>query len=301
MNSLQLVKFPSGSTCLMNGSEWVQESKFGIVFLNAGIVNMAGPNRLYAKLSERLKHEGFPSFRFDFSGVGGNKEESDEYTFEDYQVNETEFMLEEIKQQFGLRKFILLGLCSGGDVAFRMASNNNSLVLGTILINAYLLPREDIKQINEKAKRSLEKRLYKQKLFDLSQWPSLLRKNPTQLFHVLQRIFRVKSEKKQHTSGNIHRSQSLFPMAKTHPMLLIYSEGSVSYEVFKMKFAADYKKMVEHGANNPNMMYFANTDHNFATVISQLKLFDAVVTWLNEITLVSQPQTEKPAIKNHYH
>lgn len=301
MSRLQLVKFESGTSCLVNGSEWIEKSKFGIVFLNSGIVHMAGPNGLYKKLAERLRHEGFPTFRFDFSGMSAGKEESDEYTFDNYQINETAFLLEEIKQKFSLKKFILLGLCSGGDIAFRMAKSDYPMVIGTVLINAYLLPRESIKKIHNQAKSNLEKRLYKRHLWKPKKWLGLLRKNPTQLLQILKK-FTVKKaispiEKLADTNDNPHPFETQF----TKPTILIYSEGSVSYEVFKMKFSAEFKKMVEHGANNPDLMYFAFTDHNFATVISQLKLFDAVVKWLNEIKLKSQPPNEKPAIENVYH
>ncbi|MDW3191302.1 MAG: alpha/beta fold hydrolase [Cytophagales bacterium] len=301
MNSLQLIKFPSGTECLVNGSEWIEKRQFGVVFLNAGIVNMVGPNRIYTKLAERLKHEGFPSFRFDFSGVGNGIQESNEFTFEDYQINETTFVLEEIKQQFGIKQFILLGLCSGGDVAFRMARSEHPMLLGTILINAFLLPREEIKLVHDDAKNRLEKRLHQQNIFSLKKWVGLFRKGPKHLIHILKKFTDSSSiiSHPSHTTSS--RDDSTLVGMDSHPMLLVYSEGSVSYEVFKKKFSKQYKKMVAHGANNLNLMYFAHTDHNFATVISQLKLFDAVVNWLKEIKLVSHSSSEKPAIENLYH
>lgn len=300
MKSLQLVKTPSGATCLVNGSEWIGKSQLGVVFLNAGIVNMAGPNRLYVKFAERLKHEGLPSFRFDFSGVGSNTTTNDEFEFDDYQINETTFILEEIKHQYGIKAFILIGLCSGGDVAYRLVNNENHLIKATVLINAYLMPRDKIKEIHEVAKQQLESRLYRKHLLDMDKWIGVLRKNPRRLFTVLKKFVNQTMTITQPSPTSL-TSSTLQLETKDTPLLLIYSEGSVSYEVFKMKFANNHKKLVEHGVNNPEMVYFAHTDHNFATVISQLKLFDAVVKWLNESNFLAQPPREKPAIENLYH
>ena len=44
-----------------------------VIILNAGLLHRVGPNRLSVEIARRLAAQGYPSFRFDMSGVGDSE------------------------------------------------------------------------------------------------------------------------------------------------------------------------------------------------------------------------------------
>jgi len=48
----------------------VQGQETGVIMINAGPTERAGPNRLYIKMAQYFNTKGFPVFRFDPRGTG---------------------------------------------------------------------------------------------------------------------------------------------------------------------------------------------------------------------------------------
>src|ERR1017187_8474035 len=107
-----------------------------VVFINAGLVHRVGPNRVYVQMARSLAGMGVPSLRFDLTGIG----DSDSRTGEDlaggeaavWEVQEAMSML---REEMGISRFILVGICSGAAIAFDTAVCDSRIV-GAILINA---------------------------------------------------------------------------------------------------------------------------------------------------------------------
>ena len=96
------------------------------VFLNAGAVRSAGPNRMWTETARRWAAAGVPSLRADLQGVGeadgdppGTLQIADFYAPRfGAQVAE---LLDGLEGRGVGRRFVLVGLCSGGYWAFRTA------------------------------------------------------------------------------------------------------------------------------------------------------------------------------------
>ncbi len=93
-----------------------------VVFLNSGILHHVGASRLYVRMARRLAALGHPSFRFDFSGIGDSEARRDTLSAAESAVVE----VREAMDLLGARKggadaFILIGLCSGADMGFKVA------------------------------------------------------------------------------------------------------------------------------------------------------------------------------------
>ena len=109
------------SLCLP-GSPGMPVSRCGVILLNAGLVHHAGPFRVNALLSRRLAQAGFPTLRFDKPGVG----DSDNTTSTDPERRRLnlEAAFEAFKSRVEIDRFVVGGICSGADEAFRLAESD---------------------------------------------------------------------------------------------------------------------------------------------------------------------------------
>lgn len=105
-----------------------------VLLLNSGTLHRVGPNRLHVTLARQLAARGLVVMRFDFSGIGDSGEREDRVPFLDGSVEETREAIDLVEERFGERRFLLVGLCSGGNVAFATAVADER-VTGAALIN----------------------------------------------------------------------------------------------------------------------------------------------------------------------
>lgn len=100
----------------------------GVVFLNSGILHHVGPSRLYTRLARRLATDGHVTFRFDFSGIGDSESRSDTLSFSDSAPQEAREAMDLLEQKFGISEWVLIGLCSGADMAYKVALQDPRVV-----------------------------------------------------------------------------------------------------------------------------------------------------------------------------
>lgn len=111
-------------------------SRPAVVFLNSGILHHVGACRLHVRLARRLAHSGFTSLRFDLSGLGDSEVRKDSLPFEKSAPVEVCEALDHLKKARGIERFILVGLCSGADMAFK-AGLLDPRVIGLAQLDAY--------------------------------------------------------------------------------------------------------------------------------------------------------------------
>ena len=114
-------------------------SSVALVLLNAGLVQRAGPFRVYAQLARALCNLGFTVFRFDQSGLGDSPVSS--VAASGRKRAETRAAMDLVTRQTGIARFVLGGLCSGADDAFNIGPAE-ARVAGIVLLDgvAYLTP-----------------------------------------------------------------------------------------------------------------------------------------------------------------
>lgn len=105
-----------------------------VVFLNAGIVHRVGPNRLHVRIARELARRGFASLRFDLSGVGDSPPRTDGLSLRAAALSDIREALDFVAAELEVSSFILVGLCSGADLAFRAALADGRVV-GAVLID----------------------------------------------------------------------------------------------------------------------------------------------------------------------
>ena len=109
-------------------------ARIGVILLNAGILHRVGPGRIYVKIARDLRSLGFTSLRFDFSGIGDSKPRQDNLPFDKSSIDETQSAMDFLQTKLGIRRFVLMGGCSGARVSFAAAASDPR-VAGCILIN----------------------------------------------------------------------------------------------------------------------------------------------------------------------
>ena len=138
------------------------------VFLNAGAVRSVGPNRMWAETARRWAAAGVPSLRADLQGIG----EADGDPPGTLQIGDfyaprfgpqVPALLDELERRGLGRRFVLVGLCSGGYWTFRTAVADPR-VAAAFLVNAGALRWvDDLPQQREarRTSRAMESRWWR--------------------------------------------------------------------------------------------------------------------------------------------
>lgn len=109
-----------------------------VILLNSGILHRVGACRLHVKLARRLATDGYSVLRFDFSGMGDSEPRKDSLRFEESAVIETREAMDHLAASRGCSRFVLVGLCSGADMAHEVARADRRVVgLGMLDAWAY--------------------------------------------------------------------------------------------------------------------------------------------------------------------
>ena len=120
-----------------------------VILFNAGMVQRSGPHRGSVLLARALAGHGFPVLRFDQSGLGDSPISTTASA--DRRHAELRAAIDLLAAQTGARRFVIGGICSAADNAFRLAAVEPR-VHGLLLLDGlayrtpgywwrYLLPR----------------------------------------------------------------------------------------------------------------------------------------------------------------
>ncbi|MGH8194715.1 MAG: hypothetical protein ACREQ8_09980 [Woeseiaceae bacterium] len=107
----------------------------GFILLNSGLLHRVGPSLLYVSLGRQLAELGFVTARIDASGKGDTPRRQN-VTAEHSLLLDYDDVCKTLAALYGLQKFILVGLCSGADDAYAVASARDN-VAGLVLLDGY--------------------------------------------------------------------------------------------------------------------------------------------------------------------
>lgn len=110
-------------------------SDVAAIVLNAGLLHRVGPFRLHVDIARHLASNGIPALRIDQSGKG-DSERRPSLSFLDAVCADYDDATAFLKSRYGVRGFILIGLCSGADDALYVASQRNDVV-GAVLLDGF--------------------------------------------------------------------------------------------------------------------------------------------------------------------
>lgn len=112
---------------------------FAVLLTNVGINPRCGPYRLNVEVARRFAEVGIPSLRYDLSGLGDSARCSSGLSLADQWVQDTRAAMDALQRETGIQQFVMVGLCSGADIAYLTAPVDRRL-RGVVLFDPYLYP-----------------------------------------------------------------------------------------------------------------------------------------------------------------
>jgi pimeloyl-ACP methyl ester carboxylesterase len=133
----------------------VRAHRPAILLLNAGTVHRIGPHRMYVELARRWTELGFFVFRVDLSGIGDSpaaEGSPENLCYPKSAAKDVGAAMSALEDALGVSRFILVGLCSGADIAFQSALADPR-VAATMMLNPRTFLVHDLTKV-ESAKRA---------------------------------------------------------------------------------------------------------------------------------------------------
>lgn len=240
-----------------------------IVFLNAGMLHRVGPNRLHVRMARELARCGFASLRFDCSGIGDSPPRTDGLPRPAAVLGDVRDALDFVGAERGASSFILVGLCSGADLAFRAALADKRIV-GAVLIDG--LPyRTARSRMHYYASRLLRRGGWR-RLFasDGPVWRLLRRSQrpPRRPSALLRRDVPTKDEAESSLRELTQRGVRF---------LLIYTPGR------EYSYRRQFRDMFPSvGSDQVEVAYFRDSNHTFTLRANQDLLVRTVDEWISK-------------------
>jgi pimeloyl-ACP methyl ester carboxylesterase len=251
----------------------------GVILLNAGLIHRIGPRRLHVTIARLLASRGFAVLRFDLSGTGDSSVRRDDLPAVEGVVSDAREAMDHLAESRGVRKFYLVGICSGAMISY-MTARHDERVQGVVLVD----PSD--------FGRSLESRpVAADKTYARHYWRSILSRGLS--MGRLKRILTGKSDYgyafralgaglRSLVAGKSGDGGPL--VAELRSMLqrklelsLVYTEKGDSLDFYRAVLAPS----LGEPPSDPSLLMrvIPGTDHNFIGLDSQQALLAAVEDW----------------------
>jgi pimeloyl-ACP methyl ester carboxylesterase len=249
-------------------------ARTGIVLLSAGILHRVGPNRLHVTLARALAGAGIAALRFDLSGLGESEARSDDLSYEARTNREGSAALD-VLASAGVERFLLFGLCSGADNAFRIALADPR-VGGAVVVQSYSFTRPGY-TLDYYGRRLLQPRIWRRWLRGQVE----VREAGSRILKSL----RTPSAGTSDPDDDPARSWRMPPTARVVAdvrtllgrgvdLLFVYSHPSPA----EYNFRSILRREVA-GSAHVEVETFTDSDHTFTPLAHQSRVADRVVAW----------------------
>ncbi len=109
------------------------------LMLNMGANHRGGPHRINVKLAHRLASLGMTSLRMDLAGLGDSGPASGAERYLVQGIKDLQAGMDLLEAKFGIRRFVVIGLCSGTAHAMGLAVADPR-VAGILMFDGYSFP-----------------------------------------------------------------------------------------------------------------------------------------------------------------
>jgi len=250
----------------------------GIVLVNSGILHRVGACRLHVTLARTLARDGYNVLRFDFSGIGDSAVRRDDLSFDESAVVELQDAMNHLASAKGHGSFVVMGLCSGADMALEGAKNDARIVgLGLFDPWAYRTPKYYLKHYGP---RLLEPSAWanaaRQRLFGKTgqgEFPSIAN-GPTEDELDLPTYVREFPSREQ-AEGDLRAL-----IERGVQLCCVFTGGQGDHYNYEGQFRDAFRR-IEMG-RNLRELYIAEADHIFTELDHQAALVETMRDWMAE-------------------
>lgn len=243
-----------------------------IVLLNAGLLHRVGPNRTYVDIARSLAASGYLTLRVDLCGLGDSDARRDRLSFEEAAVDDTRRAMDYLGEARGSRSFIIGGLCSGADNAFRVAALD-SRVSGAILMDWYAYRTVQF-YLRHYAPRLFQGRVWRNKIVSAVhalRGRSLRPPGEVQL-DPFGRPFPPRSEILGQLRGVLRRGVQL---------LCVYTAGQLEVYNYRRQFHDMFGLRESDG--QVRIEFLRASDHTFSLTRHQAHLRETITEWVTSV------------------
>jgi dienelactone hydrolase len=110
-----------------------------VVILNTGIAHRVGHHRMYVTMARELAASGHLAFRFDLSGIGDSASRGNGLSHEEAHQADVSEALDWLTASCNVQEAVLVGLCSGADIALNYG-HSDKRVVGLVLLDPTIPP-----------------------------------------------------------------------------------------------------------------------------------------------------------------
>jgi pimeloyl-ACP methyl ester carboxylesterase len=241
------------------------------ILLNAGLIHRVGPNRVYVAIARRLASEGIVTLRFDFSGIGDSLPRREPFLRS--AVADARQAMDWLQAQRGIERFLLIGHCSGADIAHHTAAVDPR-VTGVAVIEAFGLAVEGTLGyfLYSYRKRILQPRSWLRLLSGRSEaWTALHTASSSDA-----------GEETQLDAGDLPAipeiAADLAALGRRGLSMLVYnSVDSTAGYCFRVRLRRALQPLVRQGTLR--VEWVGETDHTFTPIDKQARLVGMLSDW----------------------
>ena len=264
----------------------------GVVLMNPGTLHRVGGARLNVRLARCLSALGFPSIRFDLSGLGDSEPRHDVRPYLESMAADVQCAMDHLTTLSGITRFALVGHCSGAAVSYT-AALSDARVMALVQIEGF-------------AYRTRLYQLYRWRriLFNTENWLALLR-GEKNLRPILRRGINallgkkaqadlpvVKAQSIEAARGQIRGLADLLPpqaemklglgqlVERRVRMLNIFAGGDHHYYSYRKQFADAFVDLDFMGLLE--LEHVPAADHYFSAPLHQLWLDDRIAKMIGK-------------------
>ncbi len=253
----KIVKFGEKQNLLGIISRPEKENKElpAVLFLNAGMIPMMGPNRSFVWLAREIANLGFFSIRFDFSGMGESTLIDSSKDREAQCISDTRSAMDLLEKDYKISNFVLIGICTGGDIALRTSFYDNR-ISGIFAVNGVHFDKRNYQILLKRLKMNNHSKFFSLKGY---------------LLYYMVKILNLSFNKRKY----------LFPLKRIcedTSLFLVYSEGSYRFDMIKLAIIDNLVEMKMK--NEIGFEIFYGLDSMFTPLWSQDKLAYLIQKWL---------------------
>lgn len=239
-----------------------------VVILNTGIAHRVGHHRMYVKMARELAALGHLAFRFDFSGIGDSASREEGLSpVEAHQADVSE-ALDWLTASCDVNEAVLIGLCSGADIALNYG-HSDKRVVGLVLLDPTIPPTARF--YAHYIGRSLTR---------LRSWRSFV-SGRGQIWRDLSELasHRIRSELEQLYQKSLDRNLKMLVVLTGGPL-----EGRQSYreQLFEALPNVPFQGRV-------SLEHFRNADHTFTSESARTRMHELVLGWIKAFPITDDP------------
>jgi pimeloyl-ACP methyl ester carboxylesterase len=264
--------------------------KPAVIILNSGVIHRVGHHRMYVVMARKLAAAGHLVLRFDFSGIGDSGSRTDSLDPIAAALADISEALDWLAQTRGASEAILVGLCSGADIALRYG-HTDSRVVGLTLLDPTIPPTWHF-----------YRHYIRRRVTNINSWQTFLRGRGRIWGDLVERLSVMCSTASSNAQYRLVDPQSrkelesLFGLSIERGLKLLAvfsgspSEGRQAYK----EQLIDAFPALSFG-NVLTLYYFEGCDHTFTDAGYRDGLNGRVLTWLQETSFERGASTQHPA------